>query len=364
MSPFVSAIAAVSPAETATQEFTFGAPGWLWLLLPLLLLFLLRRRVGTTASVTHPALRLIADRLRKPRRMAGRLGAVCLNLAAMSLVVALARPQWRHQYEEQKVSGIDIMIACDLSGSMASRDMMFFTTDDRGRRRQAVVDRLTAEKHVVKEFIEGRPNDRIGLVAFAGKAKLCSPLTLDHGIVRYIIDQFYLADGGHFGQEVRPGYIEQDGTAIGTAIAAAATRLHERRETKSKVIILVTDGINNSGSISPIEAAKLANEMGIRIFTIAIGQDRRLSRYTANVDTLDENTLREIAATTGGRYFRASSGESLMKAFENIDRLEKTDAKRRTLISYEELFPYPLAAAVILLLLGCLTSFVRPCPAP
>lgn len=364
MIPTLPALAADIPAEHATHEFIFGAPGWLWLLIPLLLLFLLRRRVGSAASILHPTLRLIAAELRKPRRMAGKLGPVCLTLAAMMLVAALARPQWRHRYEEQKVSGIDIMIACDLSGSMAAKDMMFFALDENGRRRQAIVDRLTAEKHVVKEFIDGRPNDRIGLVGFAGKAKLCSPLTLDHGIVRYIIDQFYLASGGHFGQPVRPGYIEQDGTAIGTAIAAAATRLHERKETKSKVIILVTDGINNSGSISPIEAAKLAAEMDIKIFTIAIGQDQRLSRYTADVDTLDEKTLRQIADATGGRYFRASSGESLMKAFESIDRMEKTDAKKRTLISYEELFPYPLIAANILLLLGCLMSFVRPRPAP
>jgi Ca-activated chloride channel family protein len=236
--------------------------------------------------------------------------------------------------------------------------------DSNNRVRQQAVDRLTAAQHVLKEFIDGRPNDRIGLVAFAGRAKLCSPLTLDHGIVRYVIDQFYLAQPGGFGRQARPGYIEQDGTAIGSAIASAATRLNERKETKSKVIILVTDGVNNSGSISPIEAAKQAAELGIKIFTIAIGRDERISRYTANVDTFDEATLKEIAETTGGRFYRASSGAGLMRAFASIDQLEKTDVKRRTLQSYDELFPWPLAVACLLLTLGCLLHFTRPRPAP
>ncbi len=355
------------PAEAAvqaTQEFIFGSPLWLWLLLLLPLLLLLRRRSGTATGIMHPTLRFAAEHLHRPATLAGRLGPLCLSLGAAALLIALARPQWRNTYEEQKVSGIDIMLACDLSGSMAAQDMVFKVRDSKNRVRQQAVDRLTAAQHVLKEFIDGRPNDRIGLVAFAGRAKLCSPLTLDHGIVRYVIDQFYLAQPGGFGRQARPGYIEQDGTAIGSAIASAATRLNERKETKSKVIILVTDGVNNSGSISPIEAAKQAAELGIKIFTIAIGRDERISRYTANVDTFDEATLKEIAETTGGRFYRASSGAGLMRAFASIDQLEKTDVKRRTLQSYDELFPWPLAVACLLLTLGCLLHFTRPRPAP
>ncbi len=347
-----------------TREFTFAEPGWFWLLLLLIPLLLLRRRRGTAASVTHPTVRFIAPLLRRPATLAGRLGPICFSLAAAALLAALARPQWKNRHEEQKVSGIDIMIACDLSGSMSAPDMIFTTRDERGHKRQVAVDRLTAAKHVMDEFISGRPNDRIGLVAFAGKAKLCSPLTLDHAIVRYIINQFYLATSDPFGRGERPGYISEDGTAIGTAIASAATRLNERKETKSKVIILVTDGMSNRGTLSPQEAARQAAELGIRIFTIAIGRDERISRYTADVDTFDEKTLKEIATITGGRFYRASTGRGLIRAFESIDKLEKTDARRRMLISYDELFVYPLAAAIALLLLGFATSFIRPRPAP
>lgn len=350
-------------AEAGSRVFTMAAPLWLWALLPLLPLLLLRRRKGAQAAVMHPTIRLIGAHLKKPSTLAGRIGPVMLVLSAAFLVLALARPQWENEHEEQKVSGIDIMIACDLSGSMASRDMVFLTKDDYGRTRKVAIDRLEAAKYVINEFVSGRPNDRIGLVAFAGKAKLCSPLTLDHGIITYIIKEFYLGSRDPFRGDI-PGYVEEDGTAIGTAIASAATRLHERTETKSKVIILVTDGMSNRGSISPTEAAQQAAELGIKIFPIAIGQDERISGYTSDIDTFDEKTLREIAKITGGQYYRASSGEKLQKAFDSIDRLEKTDAKRRTLISYDELFPYPLTAAVLLLLLGCFFQFVLPRPAP
>ncbi len=367
----VSALAAVPPPEPPapqqaedSREFTWASPGWLWLLLLLIPLLALRRRLGSAASIAHPSIRFIADHLRRPSRLAGRLGPLLMGLAAACLIMALARPQWRHSYSEQKVSGIDIMIACDLSGSMSSRDMRFTTRDERGRRRQVQIDRLTAAKHVINAFIESRPNDRIGLVAFAGKAKLCSPLTLDHAILRYVIDRFYLSTIDRFTGKETPGYIAQDGTAIGTAIASAATRLHEREETKSKVIILVTDGINNQGSITPIDAAKQAADLGIKIFTIAIGSETRLSHYTADVDTIDEKTLKEIADITGGRYYRANSGAKLQKAFESIDKLEKTDLRRRSFITYDELFPYPLTLACLLLTASCLLRLIRPTPAP
>lgn len=352
------------PTEPGVQEFIFGAPHWLWGLVPLALLLILRRRKGAVASLAHPTIRFVAQHLRAPFTLAGRVGPILFTLAAMALVVALARPRWMNKHEEQLVSGIDIMVACDLSGSMVAQDMIFAAKDERGRRRNVVVNRLTAAKHVINEFVVGRPNDRIGLVAFAGKAKLCSPLTLDHAIVRHIIEQFYLASHDPFGRGVRPGYMEEDGTAIGTAIASAATRLDERHDTKSKVIILVTDGANNRGTISPIEAARQAAALGIKIFTIAIGKDDRISSHTADVDTFDEKTLQEIAALTGGRFYRASSGTRLMKAFASIDKLEKTEARRRTFISYDELFLYPLAAALCFMLAGWLISILRPRSAP
>ena len=351
-------LASTAAAVEATREFTFAQPLWLWALPALLLFLFLRRRPGTTASLVHPTIRFAAAHLHRPATLAGRIGPLLMALAMAALIIALARPQWKNQHTEETVSGIDIMIACDLSGSMASQDMLFTAKDRLGRKQRVAIDRLTAAKLVISEFITGRPNDRIGLVAFAGKAKLCSPLTLDHGIVRYIIQEFYLAD------DRRPGYIAEDGTAIGTAIASAALRLNERKETKSKVIILVTDGMSNRGSISPVDAARQAAELGIKIFTIAIGKDERLSRYTANVDTFDEKTLKEIARITGGQFYRASSGARLQKAFESIDKLEKTEAKKRTLISYDELFIWPLAAAFIFLALGIAINLARPKPAP
>ena len=351
-------LANTAPALEATREFTFAQPLWLWALPALMLFILLRRRRGTTASLVHPTIRFAVAHLQRPSTLAGRLGPILMSLAVAALIIALARPQWKNQHTEENVSGIDIMIACDLSGSMASEDMLFIAKDKLGRKQRVAIDRLRAAKHVISEFISGRPNDRIGLVAFAGKAKLCSPLTLDHGIVRYIIQKFYPRD------KHRPDYISEDGTAIGTAIASAALRLNERKETKSKVIILVTDGMSNRGSITPLDAARQAAELGIKIFTIAIGKDERLSRFTANIDTFDEKTLKEIARITGGQFYRASSGARLQKAFESIDKLEKTEAKKRTLISYDELFMWPLAAACIFLTLGIAINLARPKPAP
>ena len=349
---------------SGTRELEWGSPGWLWVLLLLIPLFFLRRREGAEGSICLPTLSFVRPLLSSPHTLAGRLGPICSALAAVALVLALAQPRWRLEHEEQKVSGIDIMIACDLSGSMGLRDMVFSVRDERGRTGRATVDRLQAAKHVISNFIADRPNDRIGMLAFAGRAKLCSPLTLDHAILRYIMEQFYLPEAGQFGQADRPGYVEPDGTAIGTAIAGAATRLHERVDTKSKVIILVTDGVNNSGSISPIDAAKEAAKLDIKVFTIAIGRDERLSRYTADVNTFDEKTLREIATITGGRFYRAGSGAQLQEAFRSIDSLEKTDATRRKLVSFDPLFMYPLTAALILLLLGFSFSELRTRFAP
>ncbi len=349
---------------SSAHELVWGNPGWLWILLFIIPLLFLRRREGTESGILLPTLFFVRPILRTPRTLAGWLGPICYTLAAAALILALAQPRWKLEHEEQKVSGIDIMIACDLSGSMSLRDMAFTVRDEHGRTARTTVDRLTAAKHVISNFIAQRPNDRIGLLAFAGRAKLCSPLTLDHAILRYIMEQFYLPEAGQFGQPDRPGYVEPDGTAIGTAIAGAATRLHERVDTKSKVVILVTDGVNNSGSLSPVDAAKEAAKLGIKIFTIAIGRDERLSRYTADIDTFDEKTLREIAALTGGRFYRAGSGAQLQEAFRSIDSLEKTDATRRKLVSYEPLFMYPLAGALLLLVLGFSFSELRPRFAP
>ncbi|MBR7109007.1 MAG: VWA domain-containing protein [Akkermansia sp.] len=346
---------AAAETERFSRDFMFAEPAWLWALVLIPLLVLLRRRMGTAAAIQHPGLRVIAEHLPKPATLAGFIGPVTTLSAVACIIAALAQPQWKETHKEPIASGIDIMIACDLSGSMAEKDMRL-----KGR----IVDRLTSAQHVINEFINNRPNDRMGLVAFAGKAKLCSPLTMDHDILRHKIDSFYLADVNPFGQLIRPGYIIEDGTAIGSAIASAASRLHDRKETKSKILILVTDGINNRGEIGPLEAAQSAAELGIRIYTIAIGSDKRLSGRLVQHDTIDEKSLKEIAELTGGRYYRAGSSQSLADAFAVIDKLEKTDSAPRTFVVYDKLFYWPMGAAALLLLIALGANMVLPKPAP
>lgn len=355
MHHLTTGLTAIAQHAPATREFMFASPHWLWLLLLLLPLLLLRRRRGTAAAVQHPGVRIIAELLPRPATIAGSVGPLLAVLAAAAIIIALAGPRWKTLHEEPIASGIDIMIACDLSGSMAEKDMIVD-----GKRK----DRLTAAQHVIKEFISNRPNDRMGMVAFAGKAKLCSPLTMDHNIVLRRLKDFYLAEVNPFGELIRPGYIIEDGTAIGSAIASAATRLNENKDTKSKIIILVTDGMSNRGQITPIEAAQNAATLGIRIYPIAIGKDRRLSRNVARVDTLDEKTLKEIAKLTGGTYYLAGSSESLEEAFRSIDMLEKTDSAPRKYEVYDELFYWPMGAAAILLVLAALGMLIYPKPAP
>ncbi len=350
---------ATTASNAPEREFIFASPEWLWGLLILLPLLLLRRRRGSHAALSHPTIRFAKSKLQAPTSVIGRLGPLLLILALGSLIVALAEPKLRSELSEEKVSGIDIMIACDLSGSMILRDMSHNYVDEAGRSRSRYINRLDAAKLVIAEFIKGRPNDRMGIVAFAGKARLSCPLTLDHGLLSYVISQFYLGDE----QRGIPGYVKEPGTAIGSAIASAATRLEARKETKSKVIILVTDGQSNRGIIEPIEAAKQAAALDIRIFPIAIGETGRLSESIAT-DVVDEKTLREIAHLTRGKYFRASSGQQLARAFADIDKLEKSDAKRRTIVSYQSLFLYPVALAALLLATSALLTSLRPQPAP
>ncbi len=341
--------------STPEREFLFAQPGWLWVLLVLPLLLMLRRRRGTGAAVRHPGMRFIADLLPKPAALAGFIGPVVAVMAIACIILALAKPQWKTQQKEPISSGIDIMIACDLSGSMALKDM---------KQEHKIVDRLTSAQSVIKEFINNRPNDRMGLVAFAGKAKLCSPLTMDHAILLHQLKDFSLTETDHFNRVMRPGTIIEDGTAIGSAIASAATRLEERTDTKSKIIILVTDGINNKGKIGPIEAAQSAADLGIRIYTIAIGRDTRISRHVTQSDSIDEKCLRDIANLTGGRYYRAGSEQSLAEAFSVIDKLEKTDSEPRVFDIFEELFYWPMGAAALLLLISLTWGIVFPRPAP
>jgi len=260
----------------------------------------------------------------------GRL-AMVLKLIAISLVIiALARPQQGNTTTEINASGIDILLAVDVSGSMEAMDFRL------GGR---TVNRLEVVKNVVGSFIEARPNDRIGLVAFAGKPYLISPLTLDHDWLQKRLESLSI------------GMIE-DGTAIGSAIGTSVNRLRDQ-EAKSRIIILLTDGINNGGRIPPLIAAEAAETLKIKVYTIGAGTrgeatypvvrfgQRRLVR--AKVD-IDEDTLRGVAEKTGARYFRATDTQSLEKIYSEINTMETTTRTIKKFENYRELFPLILLA--------------------
>jgi len=246
----------------------------------------------------------------------------------------LARPQQGNTTTEIKASGIDILLAVDVSGSMQAMD---FTLKGNP------ADRLDVVKSVVDQFIDARPNDRIGLVAFAGKPYMVSPLTLDHDWLRKRLETLSI------------GMVE-DGTAIGSAIGSGINRLREK-DAKSRIMILLTDGMNNAGKVPPLVAAEAAETLKIKIYTIGAGTRgeapmpivdnfgrKRLVR--ARVD-IDEETLAKVAQMTGARYFRATDTQSLQKIYDEINSMETTTRTIKNFEHYRELFPFPLLAALL-----------------
>lgn len=259
------------------------------------------------------------------------------RLAALAcLIVALARPQLGYSWEESQTEGIDIEIALDISGSMGAEDFQ-------------PKDRLTVAKEVVKDFIGRRPADRIGIVVFSGAALTRAPLTTDRAMLNLLVDSVELNS-------------LPDGTAIGVAIASAAARLKDS-SAKSKVIVLVTDGVNNAGEIDPVSAAAVAKGLGVKVYTIGVGTEgrapvpvpvtnpltgeREIRRVPMNLQ-VDEALLRRIAERTGGRFYRATDQDALRTVFEDIDRLEKTPLAVKRYVRYREAF-MPLAWAALLL---------------
>jgi Ca-activated chloride channel family protein len=263
-------------------------------------------------------------------------------LALILTIVAMARPQEGIREEEVLTEGIDIIIALDASGSMAAEDF-----EPRNR--------LFVAKLVVKRFVEGLRHDRAGLVVFAAKAFTRCPLTLDYGVLLNVLDNTEL------------GTIE-DGTAIGTALATCLNRLRESKA-RSKVIILVTDGVNNRGEIQPADAAEIARTLGVKIYTVGVGSsgtarfpvnDPVYGKIYADLEVeIDEPSLKEIAARTGGLYYRATDRPSLERIFENIGRLEKTKFAVKTYTHYNERYAVFLFPALILVLAGTIAGFTR-----
>jgi Ca-activated chloride channel family protein len=324
----------------------FLNPEFLWLLALIPLLALARGRRGPAPAVIFSSVSRAALLAAGRRTSPGRILAATRLLACGLLIVALAGPQQGKSTTEIKASGIDIMLAVDVSGSMHAMD---FTLHGQP------ADRLDVIKSVVDQFIDARPNDRIGLLVFAEQPHLICPLTLDHGWLRKRLDS------------VSIGMVD-DGTAIGSAIGAGVNRLHDTTS-KSRILILLTDGVNNTGKVPPLVAAEAAETMKIKVYTIGAGTNGeapipivdsfgRKRMVLMKVD-IDEDTLTRIAQMTGAHYFRATDTQSLQKIYNEINAMETTIRTIKNFDHCRELFPIPLIAALLLLGLELLRDHKR-----
>ncbi len=312
-----------------------------------MLFYHLRRKRFKSATIKYSDLRIVRRAARSGRQRYRFLLTAARIAAVVLFVVALARPRSGTEYREVTSEGVDIMLALDVSTSMQAEDFKPH-------------NRLHVAKEEVKKFISRRVNDRIGLVVFARYSFTQCPLTTDYGVLLNFVDQ------------VDFGMVE-DGTAIGMAIANGVNRLRES-ESKSKIMILLTDGDNNAGEIDPATAANLAAAFDIKIYTIGAGKSGNAmypvqdpifgKRYVYQPTRIDEETLKEIAKRTGAKYFRARSGEELEEIYAIIDGLERTEVKVSEHIQYRELFHIFTYAGLLLLVVELLlaNSYFRKLP--
>jgi Ca-activated chloride channel family protein len=324
------------------MSFTFQHPWFLMALLALPLFAWLRGRKGARPAFVYSSVTLLKQVSKSSRSRAGALLHSLRWLALALLILAVARPQKAQTETSVRASGVDIVIALDLSTSMESED---FTI--RGQR----VNRLTVAKDTIAKFIEKRPSDRIGLVAFAGRAYIAAPLTLDHQFLQANLDRLQL-------------HTIEDGTAIGSGLSAAINRLRDI-ESKSKIVILMTDGQNNAGKVPPVTAAEAAKALGMKVYTIGVGI-RGYAPYPVMVFgqktyrqvqvDIDEETLTAVAEKTGGKYFRADSTDTLRKIYAEIDQFEKSEAVVKRFVRRTELFHWFAVPGALLLLLEVLLA--------
>jgi len=325
-------------------HFEFHSPYLLWLLLLLPLLFLLRGRKGRAPALIFSSTSIAKEVSRLHRVKAGNILFFFRIIALTLLLMALARPQLGKGFSEVESSGVDIMLAVDISSSMLALD---FSTSNRP------VTRIDVSKSVLDYFIRRRRNDRIGLIAFAGNPYLVSPLTLNHDWIEQNMER------------LQPGLIE-DGTAIGSAIAMCVNRMRDLRS-KSRLVILLTDGANNSGKISPITAAEAAASFNTKVYTIAIGKEGVVPSYFLDQNgqiaknpfgepyiaeatfPVDMEMLDNIAKITNAQAYRAEDLDQLKKIYDDIDQLEKTEVKLQRYSEYVELYPWFVIAGLLLL---------------
>ncbi len=330
--------------EFANKEYLF----LLLLIIPYILWYVMLRKK------TEPTIRM-ADTFalqRAQRTWRVRLMPVLPFLRVMAftlLVLAMARPQTRNEWEEKTVEGIDIMLAMDVSTSMLIDDMRYDT--GMGIRR---LTRIQAALNVASEFISDRSNDNIGLTLFAGEAFTQCPLTIDHSSLLSLLQHAtdYMGTG-----------IIIDKTAIGMGLSVAVSHL-EKSQAKSRIIILLTDGSNNYGEIQPLMAAEIARSKGIRVYTIGVGSTDATSAHQLSIggtmqqlvlpNDLDEETLRKIASATNGKYYRATNAKELSQIYSDIDRLEKTKLEVQQYSKVHDVYQQLIMAAIIALLLEIL----------
>lgn len=326
--------------------FRFEDPLWLLALLLLPVLALLRGKTGQTAAVRFPSIALAKQVAAFVRSRPGRFFLPLRLFGLLFLILALARPQLGTGSTRIDASGIDIVLAIDVSSSMLALDF---------DQEQFELTRLDAVKEVVAEFVRERSNDRLGLVAFAGNPYLVSPLTLNHGWLDKNLER------------LRVGLIE-DGTAIGSALAMSVNRLRNLEDADSRVVILLTDGVNNRGDITPVAAAEAARAYGTKVYTIAAGEggtvptlvfdprtgdvarNRRGQRIVRTQPSpVDVETLQEIARITGGRFFQAGDQEGLREIYREIDELEKSEVTLNVSTLYRDIFFLPALAGLLLI---------------
>ncbi|MFH0991973.1 MAG: VWA domain-containing protein [bacterium] len=325
----------------------FANPWILWflLLIPLLAVWQWRHRQKIVSELTFSSLKPFGTIRPSLRERLRDVPAGFRLLALACFIIALARPQSVTSRENITTEGIDIVLVLDISGSMLAEDFS--------------PNRLVAAKQVAEDFVDGRMNDRIGLVIFSAESFTQCPLTMDYGVLKSLL------------REVKKGMIE-DGTAIGLALANGVNRLKDSKA-KSKVMILLTDGVNNRGEIDPLTAAKIAVTYGIRVYTVGVGAQGQapypvqtpfgIQRQLVPVD-LDEKSLSTIAEMTGGRYYRATDNRKLKAIYKEIDQLERTKIEVTAYKRYTELFYRWLTGGLIALLLeiGLASTVLRKIP--
>jgi Ca-activated chloride channel homolog len=327
-------------------RFEFAHPWILWLLLLLPLMAVLRGRRGNAAAIQYSGLSLFGDLVRSRKSRAGGWLTAFRYLSLACFIVALARPQQVDTTTQVQESGIDMILAIDLSPSMEALDY---------HKNGEEVSRVEVVRETVGSFIQARPNDRIGMVVFAGEAYLMSPLTLDHDWLLQNVERLHVGLAG-------------DATAIGSALAVSANRLRDQ-PAKSKIIVLLTDGANNAGKISPIAAAEAAHALGIKIYAIGAGSadvakfpirdifGRRV--YTTIPVDIDEGALQKIADVGGGKFYRAKDTETLKKVYEEINELETSKVAVKHFQHVKEYFALALYPGLLFFSTEVLLAFTR-----